>query len=104
MLRRAFQFQLKSGCAAAYERAHNPIWPELSATLTAHGARNYSIFHDEASGRLFAYVEIEDQGRWDVIASTEICQRWWRAMQPLMMTNPDASPLAIPLREVFHLA
>ena len=104
MLRRAFQFQLRPDCAEAYERAHNPIWPELAAALSAHGARNYSIFHDPASGRLFAYVEIEDQARWDAIASTEICQRWWRAMQPLMRTNPDASPIAISLREVFHLA
>ncbi len=103
MIRKAHIFQLVEGKRAEYERAHNPIWPELEAVLKAHGAHNYSIFLHEASGQLFATVEIEDEARWNAVAQTEVCQRWWAAMKPLMQTNPDNSPVAQELVEVFHL-
>lgn len=88
---------------AEYERRHNSIWPELEATLKAHGVHNYSIFLDEATSQLFGYVEIESEEQWAAIASTEICQRWWSHMRELMPSNPDNSPQSKPLREVFHM-
>jgi L-rhamnose mutarotase len=30
-------------------------------------------------------------------------RRWWLSMADLMETNPDKSPVAVPLRQVFHL-
>ena len=86
-----------------YTRRHNPIWPELEATLLAHGVRSYSIFLDRTTGDLFASAEIENEDRWKAIAATEVCQRWWRHMRDLMPSNPDGSPLARDLREVFHI-
>lgn len=103
MIRKAHIFQLYEGKRAEYEAAHNPIWPELAAVLKAHGAHNYSIFLHEASNQLFATVEIEDEARWAAVAQTEICKRWWIAMKPLMKTNPDNSPIASELIEIFHL-
>lgn len=86
-----------------YQRRHNPIWPELEATLRAHGVHNYSIFLDEQTSQLFAYVEIEDEARWESIAQTEVCQKWWARMQEIMPSNPDHSPISKDLSEVFHL-
>jgi L-rhamnose mutarotase len=86
-----------------YARRHNPIWPELQDALFEHGVRNYSIYLDPDTGSLFAYAEIESEERWRAIASTEVCQRWWRHMQDLMPSNPDHSPVAGDLREVFHI-
>ena len=86
-----------------YERRHSPIWPELQEVLRAHGVHHYSIFLDETDGSLFAYVEIEDEARWDAIAQTPVCRRWWTHMRDIMPTNPDDSPRSVPLREVFHL-
>ncbi len=103
MIRTAFLMQLKPGHQAEYERRHNPIWPELQAVLRAHGVHNYSIFLDSATDKLFAYAEIESEERWRQIAQTEVCQRWWAHMQPLMQTNADNSPVALELKEVFHL-
>lgn len=103
MIRKAFLMRLKPGNQAEYEGRHNPIWPELQAVLKAHGVYNYSIFLDAATDKLFAYAEIESEERWQQIAQTEICQRWWAHMQPLMQTNADNSPVAIELNEVFHL-
>ena len=93
-----------AGQEAEYARRHQPIWPELEAVLLAHGVRTYSIFIDSASGDLFAYAEIESESRWQAIAATPECQRWWQSMRDLMPSNADASPIARDLREVFHLS
>ena len=103
MIRKAFLMTLKPGCQEEYERRHNPIWPELEAVLKDHGVSNYSIFLDRNTHRLFAFAEIESEERWRQIAETEICQRWWAHMKTLMLTNPDNSPSATELDEVFHL-
>jgi L-rhamnose mutarotase len=53
--------------------------------------------------QLFAYVEVEDEGRWNAIAATSVCRRWWDHMADLMEVNADHSPRTVELREVFHL-
>ncbi|HEU4391401.1 MAG TPA: L-rhamnose mutarotase, partial [Blastocatellia bacterium] len=58
---------------------------------------------DPSIDRLFAYVEIESEQRWNEIASTPECRRWWSYMKELMLSNPDDSPVAQHLDEVFHL-
>jgi L-rhamnose mutarotase len=88
---------------AEYERRHRPIWDELADVLREHGVHNYSIFLDEATSDLFGYVEIESEERWEAIAQTEVCQRWWRHMSEIMPSHPDHRPKGIELREVFHL-
>ncbi len=103
MIRKAFIMRLKPNQQTEYIRRHNPIWPELQATLQQHGVHNYSIFLDRETDKLFAYAEIESEARWAAIANTEVCQRWWASMKDLMATNDDNSPVAIPLDEVFHL-
>jgi L-rhamnose mutarotase len=103
MIRKAFLMSVNPGSEAEYERRHSPIWDDLAALLKSHGAHNYSIFHDPATNLLFGYVEIEDEARWNAIASTDVCQRWWKHMGDIMPANPDSSPVARPAREVFHL-
>lgn len=103
MIRKAFRMSIHDGHGAEYERRHNPIWDELRETLVLHGVRDYSIFLDAETGDLFAYAEIESEERWQALASTEVCRRWWRSMRELMPSNPDDSPRARDLREVFHL-
>jgi L-rhamnose mutarotase len=61
------------------------------------------IFLHEGTRQLFAYAEIEDEARWEAIARTEVCQRWWKHMADVMPANPDHSPGAVGLKEVFHL-
>jgi L-rhamnose mutarotase len=92
-----------AGREAEYEGRHNPIWKDLEAVLLAHGVHTYSIFLDPATRDLFGYVEVEDEARWNAIAATDVCRRWWRHMRDIMPTNPDGSPVAAGLREVFHL-
>lgn len=103
MIRKAFVMSVHAGQEAEYERRHRPIWPELEQVLKAHGVHNYSIFLDPPNRRLFAYVEIEDEARWNAIAQTPECRRWWDYMQEVMPSHPDHSPVSVTLREVFHL-
>ena len=103
MIRRAFRMSVAAGQAGEYERRHNPIWPELEATLLDHGVRTYSIFLDPETNDLFAYVEFESDERWAAVATTEVCRRWWRHMREVMPSNPDDSPVSRECREVFHI-
>ena len=86
-----------------YARRHNPIWQELADTLNAHGVQTYSIFLDRQTGDLFAYVEVDSEDRWNAIAATDVCRRWWRYMSEVMPSQPDGEPVTRPLAEVFHL-
>jgi L-rhamnose mutarotase len=103
MLRKAFKMSVHPDAHAEYERRHKPIWKELEDALISHGLHRYSIFVEPRTSELFAYAEIESEERGRAIASTEVCQRWWRHMRDLMLTNADNSPWAVDLREVFHL-
>ena len=103
MIRKAFRMSVHAGCEDEYQRRHTPIWEELAHTLTAHGVHNYSIFLDRQTGDLFAYAEIDSEERWEAIARTDVCRRWWKYMRDLMPSKPDDEPLSRPLHEVFHL-
>lgn len=104
MIRKAFVMSVNAGYEAEYEQRHRPIWQELADVLRSHGVHNYSIHLHTETRQLFAYAEIEDEARWTAIASTEVCQRWWKHMAELMPANPDSSPKSTDLKEVFYLA
>jgi L-rhamnose mutarotase len=103
MIRKAFVMSVHPGHEQEYERRHQPIWPELEKVLKDHGVHNYSIFLHPDTRQLFAYAEIEDETRWNAIAATPECQRWWKHMGDVMPSNPNHSPVATDLREVFHI-
>ncbi len=103
MIRKAFVMSVHAGSEEEYQRRHSPIWPELEQVLKEHGAHNYSIFLHPETRQLFGYVEIEDEARWNAIAQTPICRKWWAHMADIMPANPDSSPVASELRSVFHL-
>jgi L-rhamnose mutarotase len=101
--RKAFILKIKPGNAEEYARRHNPIWPELETTLRNHGVSNYSIHLNPETNELFGYAEIESEERWNAIAQTEVCRRWWAHMAEIMVVNPDNSPSSNPLVECFHM-
>ena len=103
MIRKAFRLSVNAGAEAEYERRHTPIWADFERVLLDHGVHAYSIFLDPDTRDLFGYVEIEDEERWNAVAATDVCRRWWRHMRDLMPSNSDNSPVSRDLREVFHL-
>jgi L-rhamnose mutarotase len=103
MIRKAFVMTVNAGSEKEYERRHTPIWPELERVFAASGVHNYSIFLHPETRQLFGYVEVEDEARWNAIAKTPECRRWWDHMRDVMAYNPDGTPASSPLKQVFHL-
>ena len=103
MIRKAFKMKVYKESYAEYEKRHNEIWDSLVKVLKDHGSHNYSIFLDEETSDLFAYVELENAELWDKVAETEECKKWWAFMKDIMETNPDNSPKSVELKEVFYL-
>ncbi len=104
--RYASVIKLRPEHAEEYLRLHREVWPDVLATLTACGIRNYSIYLH--SGLLFAYYEYvgedhaADMAR---IAADPATQRWWKLTDPCQEPVPEAAAgewwHVVP--EVFHL-
>ena len=103
MKRQAFKMYLKPGYKEEYKRRHANLFPELKALLTESGVRNYSIYLDEHPTIPSAYQELEGEGGSQDLGDTDICKKWWAYMADIMETNPDNSPVSIPLPEMFHM-
>lgn len=99
----AFKMQLRPGQAAAYAQRHDAIWPELVELLKQAGIHDYSIFLDEATHTLFAVLWREDGHGMDRLPAEPVMRHWWAYMADIMATHPDNSPVATPLKRVFHL-
>lgn len=95
--------KLLSGCQEEYKKRHNEIWPELMGLLRKEGVKNYSIFLDEETNTLFAYQEQTGENTSQDLGKIEIVKKWWEYMADIMVTNPDHSPLTIPLEQVFFM-
>lgn len=102
MQRFAFKMKLKPGHEAEYKRRHDAIWPELKQLLKEAGISDYAIYLDEETHTLFAVQKQSGASSQD-LGSTSIVQKWWAYMADIMDTNPDNSPVSVPLKEVFYL-
>lgn len=102
-IRNAFKMKLKPGFEAEYKKRHDEIWPELAALLSETGIQDYSIFLDEETLILFAVQKISADFDENLLPNHPIVKKWWAYMGDIMETNPDNSPVAIGLKEVFHL-
>ena len=103
MQRVAFKMKLNKLGEKEYKRRHETIWPELKKLLKEAGIKDYSIFLDEETNSLFAYLTIKDAGRLRELSQEEIMKKWWDYMKDIMETNEDNSPVSISLKEVFYL-
>ena len=103
MQRVAFKMKLFKGCEEEYKKRHDELWKELQSLLKDKGIKDYSIFLDEETNSLFAYLTIEHRKMLDELPHHPVMQRWWDFMKDIMETNEDCSPVSISLKEVFFL-
>jgi len=103
MKRNAFRMKLKPGFAEEYKKRHDQIWPELCKVISEAGISDYTIFLDEETLTLFAVQKLTDDNTADEIPNNPVTRKWWDYMPDIMEYNPDNTPVAIPLKEVFHL-
>ncbi|MDX9947660.1 MAG: L-rhamnose mutarotase [Bacteroidales bacterium] len=103
MKRFAFKMKLYPGFREEYRKRHSEIWPELVKLIKSQGVGNYSIFYDEETNILFAYQEQSGESSSQDLGTEEIVKKWWKYMADIMETNPDNSPVNIPLEQVFFM-
>jgi L-rhamnose mutarotase len=103
MKRFGFKMKLKPGFKEEYRKRHAAIWPELKKLIKETGVSDYSIFLDEETNILFACQKQSGKQSSQDIGSNPVVQKWWKYMADIMETNPDNSPVTIPLEEVFYL-
>jgi L-rhamnose mutarotase len=103
MKRFGFKMKMKPGCREEYIRRHNEIWPELAEYIKAGGVSGYSIFLDEETNILFAVQKVSGEQSSQDMGVNPVVAKWWDYMKDIMETNPDNSPVTIPLEEVFYL-
>jgi L-rhamnose mutarotase len=99
----AFKMKLNPGCRDEYIRRHKAIWPELKSLLKDTGVSDYTIYLDEETNSLFAVQCQAGEESSQDLGTSPIVQKWWAYMADLMQTNPDLSPVSIPLEAVFHM-
>jgi L-rhamnose mutarotase len=103
MARLAFKMKLFPGFKEEYKKRHDEIWPELVELLKQSGITEYSIFLDEETNHLFGVLNIADRSKMDELPHHDVMQRWWNYMGDIMESNPDHSPVTVPLNQVFFL-
>ena len=103
MERVAFKMKLFKGCEEEYKKRHDVLWPELETLLKETGVEDYSIFLDEETNILFGVLKIEKKIKLDELPSHPVMKKWWAYMKDIMESNPDNSPVSVPLKEVFYL-
>ena len=103
MARIAFKMKLFPGQEAEYKKRHDELWPDLNDLLKESGVNDYSIFLDSETNILFGVLKADDPAALDDLPSKPIMQKWWAYMKDIMESNPDNSPVSIPLKEVFYL-
>lgn len=99
----AFKMKLFKGCEQEYLKRHDALWPELEVLLKNSGISEYSIFLDENTLDLFGVLKSTDPKALYDLPSHAVMQKWWAYMKDIMESNPDNSPVSIPLKEVFYL-
>ena len=103
MKRLAFKMKLHDGQVSEYKRRHDAIWPELRQLLKDTGISGYSIYLDEESLQLFGVMNIDAPEMLEKLPEHPVMKKWWNYMKDIMDTNPDGSPVAQMMNEVFYL-
>lgn len=99
----AFRMKLNPGFKEEYKRRHDEIWPELKALLKDSGISDYTIFLDEETNILFAVQQQDGEHAAFDLGDNIVVKKWWAYMADIMETNPDNSPVSVPLTRVFHM-
>lgn len=90
---------------AEYLRLHSAVWPEVEATISGCGIRNYSIF---IRGNLlfgyYEYVGADHAADLRRMAEDPATQSWWALTDPCQEPIDESAPSTgwAPLAEAWH--
>ncbi|MDE0589013.1 L-rhamnose mutarotase [Halocynthiibacter sp. C4] len=99
LYRRSWSMQIKEGAEEAYDSAHAEIWPEMRRQMEESGIIRYYLFRTGTT--IFAFQERAEPFPTAEQPPSELMNRWWSKMAPLMETESGNRPKHTPLSEVF---
>jgi len=67
------------------------------------GISDYSIYLDEQTNTLFAFQKLAPGHTDNDLPKDPVVRKWWDYMSDIMEYNPDHTPVAISMREMFHM-
>jgi L-rhamnose mutarotase len=102
MKRFAFKMRIPTEHITEYKKRHDEIWPELVDAHRKVGISDYSIFFDEETGLLFAYLLLTEDNTMDRMGEMDIVKEWWRQNVDIQDYEGE-TPYFRPLIEVFHM-
>lgn len=76
---------------------------DLKHVLKQAGIAGYSIYLDEKTNFLFAYLVITDPQNLKALSGQPVMQKWWQHMKDIMESNENGSPVVVELKEMFYL-
>ena len=98
MYTRGETFRLKPGQYAAYQQAHDELWPELAATMLAQQV-NMVIYHHE--GRLFLFATAPSREHFERTHQGPVARRWAEYMAGMLETDTQGHAVVEPLERAF---
>ena len=91
MERVAYMIKVRPDKIEEYKKAHSAVPPELTADLTAAGARNSSLWMGP-DGLVFGYMECDNwESVRDHMSRTQSNRDWQALMHPLQEPPPGGS-------------
>ncbi|PKS12063.1 hypothetical protein jhhlp_001359 [Lomentospora prolificans] len=106
--------RLKPEFVEKYKEVHARVWPEVLKQIKDCRIEDYSIFHDEGSGILFAtfkYVGYDYEGDMERMRENPKVREWWAmtdGFQESLVPGATSSEAGNPswwkpIEEVFHV-
>ena len=106
MVKVCFRLTLRKETLDEYVQAHEVVWPEMLAALSATGWNNYSLFLDRTDGTLIGYFETPSlEKALSGMAKKDVNERWQALMNKYFVElngeRPDQS--FSQLESIFYL-
>ncbi len=101
-MKKAFKMKLNHQMQKEYKKRHQKVDLELENLFKQAKVKTYSIWFDQETDYLFGYIELLDLEKWKEVPNTKACQKWWKFMQDIMLTNDDSSPVSVDLEKVYE--
>ncbi|ATY61057.1 DUF718 domain protein [Cordyceps militaris CM01] len=105
--------RLRKDCVEQYKACHANAWPEVLKQIKDSNIKEYSIWHDDKNGLLFAsmkYVGSDFEGDMRRMAENPTVREWWKMTDSYQESLVDGAVSSESgewwktLEEVFYLA
>ncbi len=99
------QYEYVDGTKGSYSIGDGPIIYTLfvsKAKDVVHAVKVSNV-NPTLIKRFFGKMTVENVASLTSLPESPLMKKWWEYMKDIMVTNDDASPVSIPLKQVFFM-